>query len=85
MINACLFYPFEYNQGVAASKKSDGRGGARPGAGRKPFLREAVSFTSDIERLDMDELEAIAEKKGVSVASLVREAVKAYLKRRGRK
>ena len=33
----------------------------------------------------MDTLEAIAEEKGVSVASLVRQAVKTYLKRRGRK
>ena len=85
MNNTCLFYLFGYDQGVAARKKPDGRGGARPGAGRKPFLREAVSFTGDIERPEMDRLEAIAEEKGVSVASLVREAVKAYLKRRGRK
>ncbi len=71
-----------YHEDVTARKTKGTRGGWRPGAGRKPFLREAVSFTGDIERPDMDRLEAIAEEKGVSVASLVREAVKAYLKRR---
>ncbi len=45
-------------------------------------MKDPVSFTGDVERADMDALEAMAEKRVVSVASLVREAVKAFLKRR---
>ncbi len=73
-----------YDSDVTARKPS-GRGGWRPGAGRKPTLRDPVSFTGEIERPDMDALEAIAEERGVSVASLVRAAVAAYVKRRRRR
>ena len=74
-----------YDGPVGARKTKGTRGGWRPGAGRKPTLRDPVSFTGDIERLDMDALEAIAEERGVSVASLVRAAVTAYVKRDRRK
>jgi hypothetical protein len=60
-------------------------GGWRPGAGRKPTLKDAVSFTGDLERADVDFLEAIAQKNNVSVASLVRNAVAAYVQRRKRR
>ncbi len=74
-----------YDEEVTARKTKGTLGGWRPGAGRKPTLKDAVSFTGDIERPDMDILEAIAEERGVSVASLVRAAVGAYLKRRKRR
>ena len=64
-----------------AKKKPSGRGGWRPGAGRKPTLHDPVSFTGELERADMDVLEAIADQRGVSIASLVRAAVTAYVKR----
>ena len=66
---------------MAARKTKGTRGGWRPGAGRKPTLKDPVSFTGDIERGDMDTLEAIAEERGVSVASLMREAARMFLKR----
>ena len=75
-------YDLIYDEDVTARKTKGTLGGWRPGAGRKPTLKHAVSFTGDIEKADMDALEAMAEKRSVSVASLVREAVKAFLKRR---
>ena len=60
-------------------------GGWRPGAGRKPTLKDPVSFTGDLERIDVDYLEAIASKRNVSVASLVRNAVAAYVQRQKRR
>ena len=70
---------------VARRKVKGTWGGWRPGAGRKPTLKNPVSFTGDLERADVDYLEAIAEKRGVSVASLVRNAVAAYVQRQKRK
>ncbi len=60
-------------------------GGWRPGAGRKPTLTDPVSITCDVERVDVDYLEKIAEKRGASVASLVRNAVAAYVLRQKRR
>jgi predicted DNA-binding ribbon-helix-helix protein len=44
-----------------------------------------VSFTGDLERADVDFLEEIARKNNVSVASLVRSAVAAYVQRQKRR
>ncbi len=66
-------------------RKPSGLGGWRPGAGRKPTLHDPVSFTGQVERADMDVLETIAEERGVSIASLVRAAVGAYVKRQKRR
>ncbi len=70
---------------VARRKVKGTWGGWRPGAGRKPTLKDPVSFTGDVERADVDSLEAIARKRNVSVASLVRNAVGAYLQRQKRR
>ena len=70
-----------YPEAVAARKKKGSWGGKREGAGRWPRVPDGVSFTGQIERADMDVLETIAEQRGVSVASLVRAAVTAYVKR----
>ena len=72
-------------EGVARRKVKGTWGGWRPGAGRKPTLKDPVSFTGDVERADVDSLEAIARKRNVSVASLVRNAVGAYLQRQKRR
>ena len=74
-----------YASDVAARKTRSGRGGRRPGAGRKPILNDPVTVTTDVERPDFEVLEVIAEGRGVSVASLVRAAVAAYVKRQRRR
>ena len=74
-----------YDGEMAARRRKKTWGGRRPGAGRKPTLHEPASFTGDIERADLDTLEALAEQRGVSVASLVRAAVSAYVKRQKRR
>ncbi|HXK21796.1 MAG TPA: ribbon-helix-helix protein, CopG family [Myxococcota bacterium] len=70
---------------MAGRRKATGRGGWRPGAGRRPELKRPARFTLDLEGPQMDALEKIAEERGVSVASVVREAVAAYLARRDRR
>ena len=60
------------------------RGGRRPGAGRKPILNDPVRFTMDLESSDFAALEMIAKDRDVSTASLLRQLVRSYLKRRER-
>ena len=74
----------DYNHIVVARKKKPGRGGRREGAGRKRIVTDPVAFTLDIERPEMDVLRAIAEERGASVASLVRKAISAFLRRQKR-
>ena len=71
-----------YDCDVAARRKKGTWGGWRPGAGRKPRLKDPVGFSLELERADVDSLQAIARRRGAPVASLVREALAAYLKRR---
>ena len=70
---------------VATRKASRGWGGRRPGAGRKPVLHDPVTVTTDVESTDFEVLEAIAQERNTTVASLVRAAVAAYVKRYRRK
>jgi hypothetical protein len=70
---------------VARRKVKGTWGGWRPGAGRKPTLKDPISFTGELERADVDYLEKIAEKRNVSVASLVRNAVSAFVQRQRRR
>jgi hypothetical protein len=69
---------------VAASKKPRW-GGKRDGAGRPSEVEDPVRFTFDVERAEMDELKTIAELRGESVAKLVRAAVRAYVRRQGKR
>ena len=69
---------------MATRKKKGKRGGRRPGAGRKGFVVDARRLSVDYPGVHMDALEEIAEERGVSVASVIRGAVRAYLEREGR-
>jgi hypothetical protein len=59
-------------------------GGWRPGSGRKPVFKDRVLRTFSLERSENDSLEAIAHRRGISVAEVIREAVQAHLKRQKR-
>ena len=60
-------------------------GGRREGARRKLVLRDPVRFRVDLEGPQSVALEEIAGEHGVSIASLVREAIVGHLRRRKRK
>ena len=60
------------------------RGGRREGAGRKPEFEDRVLRSISFERAEMRQVEAIAERRGVSFSEVVRRAVTAYLKRQRR-
>ena len=60
-------------------------GGWRPGSGMKPIFRDRVPRSISLEKTEDDALQAIADRRGDSVAEVIREAVQAYLKRRGGK
>jgi hypothetical protein len=67
---------------MTAPKSKGKRGGKRPGAGRPPVLKDPVRFLVTFERAEIDALEEIAREGDQSIASLVRSAVTAYLRRR---
>jgi len=67
---------------MAGRKKASGRGGWRPGAGRKPAFDDSVDRTLRFERRDLAALEGMATERGVTTADLVREAVRSYLGKR---
>ena len=64
------------------AKKKTSWGGPRPGSGRKPVLTDPHRVTFDVERPDFDAVGKIAKRRGVSVAEVLRAAVRAYLGRR---
>jgi hypothetical protein len=66
---------------MAAKRKKSSRGGFREGAGRKRVLKGATTLSVILEASDYKAVEKLAEKRGVSFASVVREAVKAYMAR----
>ena len=66
---------------VAQQEKKPGRGGARPGAGRKRIVRDPERIAVDLEKSDLVALRALSKRRETSVADLVRRAVKQYLNR----
>ena len=67
---------------MATRRRKSRLGGARPGAGRKPFLKDTKALTVTLEGADYDAVDELAEKRGVSLGTIVREAVQAYVTRR---
>ena len=67
---------------MATKRRKSRLGGARPGAGRKPFLKDAKALTVTLEGTDYEAVDELAEKRGVSLGTIVREAVQAYVARR---
>ena len=65
-------------------RKPSGRGGWRPGAGRKRELDNPVRATTVLEGSDFELLASIAAARGATVAAVIRDAVKALLKRHKR-
>jgi len=70
--------------GLVAKRKKSGRGGARIGAGRPALMREPVVFSITAERSAYEALAKEAELQGVTLATIVREALQAYARRRRR-
>ncbi len=64
-----------------SSRKQTGWGGAREGAGRKRVLKDRRRVGVDLEGPDFQRVKALAAKRGISISEVVREAVRAYLKR----
>lgn len=69
--------------GMATQASKGTRGGARKGAGRKRIVEDPRRLTLDFDGVDFARLEKLAEQRGESVASLIRLAVRQYLRRRG--
>jgi hypothetical protein len=69
---------------MAAKPRKSRRGGAREGAGRKPFLADARRVTVTLEQFEYDLAERLADESGTSFSSVVREAIRAYAEKRKR-
>ena len=71
-------------ESVAQRRKKDGRGGARPGAGRPKVMKDAVPYTLDVGREDLDALRSLSRERKLPVAELIRRAIRTLLRRRGK-
>ena len=60
--------------------KGDGRGGFRPGAGRKPILGRPKRFSLVLEEDTHDELARLADSERVAPAVYVRQVLEAHVR-----
>ncbi len=67
---------------MATRRRKSRLGGARPGAGRNTFLKDTKALTVNQEGADYEAVDRLAEKRGVSLGTIVREAVQAFVARR---
>ena len=68
-----------------ARRKTGQRGGYRPGARRKPEIRDRVLRSVSFERDELARMDAVAKRRGVTVSILIRSAIRSYIRRRGEK
>ena len=68
-------------QDVATKRQNPRLGGPRPGAGRKPVLKNPQLRSVTFEKAQITALSRIARRRGWTYAEAVRQAVAAYLKR----
>jgi hypothetical protein len=66
---------------MAGRRKKWPIGGWRPGAGRKPTLRDRVRITLDLERDELAALNTLARRRGLPRALLLRRLVAAATRR----
>ena len=66
---------------LMAARKPSGRGGVRPGAGRKRIVQNPERIAVDLEKPDLDALRELAQQRETSVADLIRRAVAQFLRR----
>ena len=69
---------------MATRKRSTGRGGARPGAGRPAQFKKKVKVSFDMEQDEYEALREIAERWDEPVTSVIRRALGTLLKRHRR-
>ncbi len=80
------FHPSTELSFGGVAKRVPQRGGARPGAGRKRVVHDPVRLAVDFERSDIERLDKVAARRGgASLASLVREAVRDFVRRKSRR
>lgn len=60
------------------------RGGARPGAGRPKVVHVPERIAIDVEKRDLDALRRLADRRKLSLANAVREAIRDYIARKRR-
>ncbi len=69
----------------AKSRKKNGRGGYREGAGRKPTLRDPVRLTISIDGEDFDTLIGLAEAEDVVLSDYIRRVLKRHIESKRRR
>ena len=67
------------------SRQKKQRGGARPGAGRKPILEDAVRFLIYLDGPIETQLRAFARRDGVSASVYVRGVLTRHVRSRKRR
>jgi hypothetical protein len=69
---------------MTIKRKKGQHGGARPGAGRPALVKNPHSLRVSVERDEYEALQKIAERSGKSVAEIVRDSIRSFLRRRKR-